>query len=32
MEESEAEAMEELEIAALRSIGIADPYDDRQRT
>ncbi|MCF8707773.1 rRNA maturation RNase YbeY [Rhizorhapis sp. SPR117] len=31
MEESEAEAMEELEIAALGAIGIADPYDDKDR-
>lgn len=29
MEEAEAEAMEALEIGALRSIGISDPYDDR---
>lgn len=29
MEEAEAEAMEALEIDALRSIGIADPYGDR---
>lgn len=29
MEEAEAEAMEALEIEALRSIGIPDPYGDR---
>ena len=29
MEEAEAEAMEAMEIEALRSIGISDPYDDR---
>jgi probable rRNA maturation factor len=29
MEEAEAEAMEALEIEALRSIGISDPYGDR---
>lgn len=29
MEEAEAEAMEAMEIEALRSIGISDPYGDR---
>src|SRR3546814_12631504 len=29
MEDAEAEAMEALEISALRSIGISDPYGDR---
>jgi probable rRNA maturation factor len=30
MEDSEAEAMEALETEALRSIGLADPYGDRE--